>query len=176
LLREPISSLRRADIVVITRADQVDSPFLAQLRLQVQRHAPKAAWVETEHRAIRLRNWAGQVNSLDWLSDRPVLAFCGLGNPTGFLTTLTQQRARIVDQVLFPDHHHYQSSDIDELTRSLRRHPDIQGVVCTGKDLPKVGLPQIADRPVWSLEVEMHIRSGEQALDDHLARVLATLS
>ncbi len=77
LLREPISSLRRADIVMVTRADQVDAQRLAEIRVRVQRFAPNAAWIETEHKPIQLRNSLGNEKTSNGFKGRTYSRFAG---------------------------------------------------------------------------------------------------
>src|SRR5262249_30979244 len=55
-LREPPSSLRRADVVVLTRCDQVEPAELERLRQEVARRAPGVPVIETVHQPLELVN------------------------------------------------------------------------------------------------------------------------
>src|SRR5205085_8615835 len=50
LLREPVSSLRRANIVVLTRCDQASKEERGRIREVAARHAPGRPMAETTHR------------------------------------------------------------------------------------------------------------------------------
>jgi tetraacyldisaccharide 4'-kinase len=176
LLREPLRSLRRADIVMATRADQVDSQRLADIRTKVQRYNPKAAWLEAEHYPTQLRNSNGEVRDVSWLCGKNVLAACGLGNPSGFLQTLRTCGANILLTSTFPDHHNFTAQDIQSLeTQAMECDEACEAIVCTGKDLAKIDAPRIGHCELWSLDIEMRVRSGEAVLCEYLERVLANI-
>jgi tetraacyldisaccharide 4'-kinase len=173
LLREPLRSLRRAHLVMATRADQVDPQKLADIRTRVQRYNPKAAWLEAEHAPTRLRNSDGETLPIDWLRSKNILAFCGLGNPQGFHQTLRALDANVVESVSFADHHLYTANDIYELeSKANVAHSKIEALVCTGKDLAKIESAQIGPYPLWSLDVELKVRIGAEVLDEYLGRVV----
>ena len=90
LLREPPRNLRRADLVLLTRCDQVDRESLRRLRARVGRKAPGIPLVETSHRPAAWMTADKTTRPLDDLRHRPVAAFCGIGNPDAFRRTLTQ--------------------------------------------------------------------------------------
>ena len=70
-LREPISSLKRADVVCLTRADSVRSEARDVIRQRVSRVAPAALWCEAAHRPDRLINCVGVDRPLAALSGQP---------------------------------------------------------------------------------------------------------
>jgi tetraacyldisaccharide 4'-kinase len=171
LLREPPSSLRRADAVVLTRCNQVDPEELTALHRTVARLVPNIPIVETEHRAEELINGeAGELLAL--LRDRPVAAFCGLGNPESFRRTLDELGARLTDFQAFPDHHAYTRADVDHLQAWAREQPIDAMVVTTQKDLVKLRLRELGGRPLWAVRIRLAFRAGQHELDALLERVL----
>ena len=177
LLREPLRSLRRADIVMATRADQVDAQCLAEIRSRVQRYNPKAAWLESEHAPICLRNSAGDRREIEWLRGKYVLGTCGLGNPQGFLQTLRTCGADVIAAVTFPDHHDYSAADIDSIGRqaSTTEIP-CDAIICTGKDLAKIDSVRLGQYELWSLDIELRIRTGATILEEFLCRVADSIN
>jgi tetraacyldisaccharide 4'-kinase len=93
-LREPLSGLRRADIVVLSRADVLIPEERENVWETVRRFAPKACCAETVQVPRSLLDYHGREEPLESLRGRPVAAFCGIGNPAGFRHTLGQERAR----------------------------------------------------------------------------------
>lgn len=172
LLREPLSSLRRASIVIATRANQVDSQRLAEMRTRVQRYNPKAAWMEAEHHPVRLRNDFADHLPIEWLHGKRVLAVSGLGNPSGFHATLEGCGATILNAMTFPDHHPYSALDVAniELCAAQLQSP-CDAIICTGKDLAKLQIDRIGLIPLWSLDVELKLRTGAEVLDEYLGRI-----
>jgi tetraacyldisaccharide 4'-kinase len=174
LLREPLSSLRRASIVIATRANQVDAQRLAEMRTRVQRYNPKVAWLEAEHHPVQLRNANGQTQPIEWLAGRNVMAISGLGNPSGFIATLKACQTNVLHQVAFPDHHAYSAIDIANIEQRVASlDPLCDAIVCTGKDLAKIDTGSIGECPLWSLDVELRIRTGSDVLDEYLDRIQA---
>ena len=172
LLREPLRSLKRADIVIATRCDQVDAQSLASLRSRVQRHDPRVAWVEAAHTPLRLRNSEGTTTELAWLQGKNVIAVCGIGNPLAFLKTIETLGAHLVGQVIFPDHHLFNAGDIREIGVVANEATNCEAILCTGKDLTKIGVTNIDRLPLWSLDIELTIVSGNEILEDRLRDVL----
>ncbi len=56
-----------------------------------------------------------QTQDAEWLADRGVLAFCGIGKPEKFRATLQKLGARIFHFEIFPDHHIYTALDARRL-------------------------------------------------------------
>jgi tetraacyldisaccharide 4'-kinase len=172
LLRESPRSLRRAHVVMLTRCDLVTAQRLADIRTQVQRIAPKVAWVETEHRPIRLTNASDDHQSIECLQGRKCFVFSGIGNPLAFLETVRRCGAEIVGNHSFPDHHPFTASDIQHLAETIRSQPAIEVVLCTGKDLAKIDVVILGERPLWIVEIELTVRSGMEALEDRLNMIV----
>ncbi len=177
LLREPIQSLQRADIVIATRADQVDAQSLANMRNRVQRYNPRAAWIEAEHEPIELINSDGQTESLTALDQKKVIAVSGIGNPGGFERSLLSTGAQLLEHVRYADHFPFSSHDIETIGERAAHHAAQQStpcdaIICTGKDLAKIATPRIGGVPLWALRIEFKIRSGLNILEEHLNRLL----
>jgi tetraacyldisaccharide 4'-kinase len=174
LMREPIRSLRRADVVIATRADHVDAKRLAEIRTLVQRYSPRAAWIEGEHAGVELIDCEGATRPIEWLCGRSVVALSGIGNPLGFEASLRRYGATIVEHVTYPDHHPYSRQDVAAIEQRLAEHASTPtAVICTGKDLAKLAVPKVGGLELWALRVEMRIRSGGDILNEHLERMLA---
>ncbi|XZE46310.1 tetraacyldisaccharide 4'-kinase [Pirellulaceae bacterium SH467] len=176
LLREPLRSLKRADIVIATRSDQVDAQRLASIRTKVQRYNPKAAWLESRHRPLRLRNSQGAILDVDWLRDKRVVVVSGIGSPEAFHQTTESLGAILAGKITFPDHHLYHEGDIREIASRASDAGDCDVILCTGKDLAKIAVPAIESVPVWSLDVDLEITSGLEIFEDHLKEIIRQIN
>jgi tetraacyldisaccharide 4'-kinase len=172
-LREPITGLRRADVVVLSRADLVELPERQRIRSIVAAHAPSAIWIEASHRPERLLSASGREEPLSALAGQPVAAFCGIGNPAGFRHTLSGMGCQFVEMREFPDHFAYQRSDVESLTQWAGGLP-IQAVACTHKDLVKLGVDQLGPRPLWAVVIGLAISVGQRELEMRLNELLPT--
>jgi len=172
LLREPPASLRRANMILLTRCDQVPPKFLAQVRSEVERQAPAAPIAETTHRPAAWVNANGDSTTLTSLNDRPAAAFCGLGNPNAFRRTLEQLGTKLIAWRTFPDHHSYSREDIESLRDWAREQPASTVVVTTQKDLVKVRLDRLADKELWALRIQLELRTGQEELEQKLSSLV----
>lgn len=171
LLREPLGGLRRAGIVLLSRADLVDELERRRIHDVVKRYNAAAAWCEVRHAPRTLLNSVGVEQPLDNLRGQRVVGFCGLGNPDGFRRTLAALGCDVVAFEEFPDHHTYQRSDLDRLADLAQRY-DAATIVCTHKDLVKLQVDELCSRPVWAVVVGIEFLSGETALIEKLAPLL----
>jgi tetraacyldisaccharide 4'-kinase len=162
LMREPFSSLRRADAIVLTRCDQAVD--LQGSRSRLERLAPGKPIAETIHAPTTLAN-THETKPLDTLTLQRVAAFCGIGNPEAFRQTLTSLGAQIVDFRTYADHHAYTREDVNDLAHWAATQPADAWVITTQKDWVKLQLDQLGGRPVWALRVSLDFRAGKQALE-----------
>jgi len=161
-LREGFSALRRADIVVITRT--VPGRTYAGLVRKIRRARPNA-------RIFFSRTVAG----LESLPEGAG-AFCALGNPESFRTTLSQVRSdssAANQQGLpapirpfqpaffeaFPDHHHYTEPEIEALLR--RAH----ALVTTEKDWLNLPPRFQNDSRIIALPIRMEVDRGNELIN-----------
>jgi 3-deoxy-D-manno-octulosonic-acid transferase len=160
-LREPLSALRRADVLVITRCDS-DFRFGAisnKLR-QYNAEAPIFRSRFSAHRWRDLRTGA----VLDELPENKVVAFCGLGNPQSFWNTLEALGVDVVFRWTFDDHHAYKPVELRRLAEQARQN-GAKMLVTTEKDL--INLPnQVEDAlgalPLAWLEIELEVEGEER--------------
>jgi tetraacyldisaccharide 4'-kinase len=163
--------LRRADVVVLSRADLVEPSERQQIRTTVARHAPSAIWVEASHRPERLLSASGREESLSALAGRPVAAFCGIGNPAGFRHTLAGIGCQVVEFREFPDHFSYQRPDVESLVQWADSLP-IDVIACTHKDLVKLGIAHLGPHPLWAIVIGLSISIGRSDLETRLTKLL----
>lgn len=166
-LREPLSGLRRAQAIVLSRADLVDAEERLRLRREISQYAPQAIWAEVRHAPRLLLNSLGREAELATLAGKRVVGFCGLGNPDGFRRTLAGLGCEVVDFREFPDHHNYQRADIDDLADRAAKH-QADALVCTHKDLVKVRLDALAGKPIWAVVVGLEFLAGQAELEELL--------
>jgi tetraacyldisaccharide 4'-kinase len=154
LLREPIDALKRADLVLLTRADCVSRSARTEIVVRIGGAAPHVPLVDIAFPPVRLVNASGERRPLESLNDVPTLAFCGIGNPAGFAATLRAASIRPAEIVPFRDHHNYAEADLVRLSR--RAHAlGAAAAVTTLKDLVKLRddcLPEPSGVLIWAVE------------------------
>lgn len=172
LLREPISSLSRADIVALSRSDAIEHAERDRLHQEVTRRGSRADWIEVSHRPNQLTSSSGQTAPIDGLLGRQVAAFCGIGNPAGFRHSLEACGFNVVAFREFPDHHSYTPSEIATLADLSA---DAEAIVCTHKDLVKIQLPDLDGLPLWALQIGLSVDNGQKELVASLEALLAAM-
>ena len=150
LLREPLTALQRADVVLITRSDMVSESELAEIEERVRKTVPKLAdrIGRVEFRPSGLIDGQGRRYSVEELSDQPVMLVSGIGNPEAFAETCRKSGLCVEATQWFPDHHHYTHEDLTEIVERAASR-SINRVVTTVKDLVKIP----ATTPFLALEI-----------------------
>lgn len=172
-LREPVKSLKRADLVCLTRSDLVTADQREAIHERVATVAPDSAWVESVTRPTRLIGVAGEPGEaaieepLEMLSGRRVAAFCGIGNPAAFRQMLERLGAEVVWFSEYADHHTYTRGDIGRIERDAGRM-EAALLVCTHKDLVKVGVESLGGMPLRAVAIEAELTVGGDALEVRL--------
>jgi tetraacyldisaccharide 4'-kinase len=181
-LREPMAGLRRADVVILSRADAIDQSQREDIMHRVQALAPQSVWAEVRHAAMGLLSASGtgeaggtQQVSLDSLKGHSVAAFCGLGNPAGFQHTIQSCGYNLAGFREFPDHHAYSRADMEALA-AWADSVGAEALLCTHKDLVKIGLDRLGRLPLWAIRVEIDFLTGQDALESRLHALLARIA
>ncbi len=170
-LREPLAGLRRADVVVLSRADLLGPGERAAIWRTVAGHAPAALRAETIHAPRELTAADGKRTPLETIRGQSVAAFCGIGNPAGFRHTLETCGCRVAGFRAFPDHHRFTPKDL-EMLAGWSRGFEASAVLCTCKDLVKLNAEQVAGRPLLGVRIELEFRGGQEALESRLKSIL----
>ncbi len=152
-LREPLSTLNRADLILLTRVDQCEDLDSVRDRLSVI--APSVPVFESVYEPRSLRSLATQQEvRLDAIRDRDILAVCGIANPLSFVETLKSLETAEVSLVAFPDHFAYPPRSIEAIRRKAAELK-VDMIVTTEKDAPKLG--SVEDHATLSLTVELKL-------------------
>jgi tetraacyldisaccharide 4'-kinase len=163
-LREPLQGLHRANAVILSRADMLEPAEREKICRRVEQFAPNAAWAEIRHAPTELLSAGSQTKPLDELKSSKLAAFCGVGNPAGFRHTLESCGYDLLGFRDFPDHHRYSREDIESLADWVRTL-GAEAVVCTHKDLVKIGLETLGGHPLWALRVGVDFSAGGNEIE-----------
>ena len=139
LLREPLSSLKRADLVIITRSDHVSEHDIAKIERRIIDAAPQLAdrILHVEFQPTSLRSLDGSKMSLSKFAKKSVHLMAGIGNPDAFQTTAIRAGLQVTGTSWFPDHHHYSDDDLQQVQKRASSS-GTECIVTTLKDLVKL--------------------------------------
>jgi tetraacyldisaccharide 4'-kinase len=170
LLREPVHSLRRADLVMITRCDAVSDAECAKIDAEVQKYAPSIPICRSVHRPTCLLQYPNQSSPIDAINGCNVGVISAIGNPQGFEATLRDCGATIVDSRRLADHDPYGPDTVADLRAWVEQLGDrIDRVVCTHKDLVKLRTDRIGGKTLAALLVELQIQGERGPIEDALS-------
>ncbi len=162
ILREPVSSLKKADLIVVTRARRVDPEFERWLK---GRTAAPVFWADYQPMELSPVEPAEPPSRMGEPGET-LVAFCGIAGPEGFRDSLTRAGVEVVELIAFPDHHPYSVSDVEKIMETAVNR-QAAGLVTTEKDAVRWPRRKIS-LPVYTLPVKTVIKDEEEIL----ARIL----
>jgi tetraacyldisaccharide 4'-kinase len=138
-LREPLSSLKRADAVV------VDSACPAEL-------VPKGDF--------QLWRMERELDTPE--VDSPIIAFCGIARPQRFFSDLRKRGLDVREEIVFRDHYRYNEADVQRLAAAQASLPGSR-LVTTEKDAMNLGASLASLEPIV-VKMRMTIADPDAAL------------
>ena len=100
-LRENLSSIKRADCVVINGSESLSfEKTLKKINSSIK---------------VFYSNY--KIKNLDRFQDKEVVAFAGIGNPQNFFDLLKENNIKLKETFSFPDHHNYSVKDFNNISK-----------------------------------------------------------
>jgi len=156
--REPLSALRRAQMVVITRTDSSASNQIEPLVLKTHPGA------KLFHSRTELLGWvdalSGEAVPGEGIRSERVSAFCGIGNPEAFFADLRRWGFSLVAESAFPDHHVYTAAEIYRLSADARKAGAV-ALLTTEKDAVKFSPDWTPHLPLLACRIRAQIVEAE---------------
>ena len=166
-LREHLSAMSRANLVIFTRTETVPGTLEAIEKLS---QFPVFA---AATRLLGFRRYGSgiQLQSIQEIGAGPFFAFCGLGNPEAFFRDLQTWGLPISGRAIFADHHHY--TELDVLTiKEAGQKTGANAFVTTEKDAQNLSGLKFEETPLYISVVDLVV-SPETDFRNVLARLLA---
>lgn len=167
-LREPISSLRRADAFILTRWDKTHAVDQKNLMAMAgkrpvfkSRHVPVVRKLIVTGKCCDDTKSENHLDLIRILQSQKVFGFSGLANNSGFKKTIASFDCDMKGFKGFPDHHFYSEKDLSCIGKAAQRsHADL--IVTTEKDFVKFSnrIKWPMDLAVIGIDIEMIPDSG----------------
>lgn len=149
ILREPIDSLKRADNIFIS--NDKNEEIIHKIRASGAA-APLKSFKYKPSGFVNLAD--DTMIEPDKLKNKNILAFAGIANPISFFKTLEGLGIAIKEKMVFPDHHKYNSKDIDK----IKTHTNsIDCFITTEKDGVKIKDLLSGNIVVYALSIDVEI-------------------
>ena len=114
-LRENFSSIKKADCIIINGERNVEFEDKVKKISKIK----KLPIFYSEYK----------IKNLEKFSNKQVIAFAGIGNPSNFFDLLTKNNIKIKRKYSFPDHYQYTQKDFDKILEE-----ESEKIVTTEKD------------------------------------------
>ncbi len=179
LLREPVTSLKRAGAVVITRCDQVTETQLSEIDEKLRAINSGMIIARSIHAPVYAKSTDDKEISIEKLKVKKIFAFCGIGNPDAFLNTIKNLGPELAGSKVYDDHYHYTDACLTDISEQAEKlGADL--ILTTQKDWTKVissFKSQISNfkspLPFTYLAVEIKFLAGEDKLTALIKDTLA---
>jgi tetraacyldisaccharide 4'-kinase len=158
-LREPISAVNRADLVLFTRTDHSPRSVWAMQQL------PQFPVFPSMTKLIGFQRHGGDLAQS--LRPEQVLgpfyAFCGIGNAEAFFHDLEKWKIPVAGRTAFRDHHRYTVADAARL-ETLAKRAGATALVTTEKDAQNLAEARFERTPVYVVRIALEIPDEDEVL------------
>jgi tetraacyldisaccharide 4'-kinase len=172
-LREPIDSVERADLLILTHTDEGSkNNDSKKVFSTLSKQAPEIPVLESVHEPLYFEDYkSGKKYRAEELAGKRFLSLSSLADPLSFEESLGKLAINTVKKVRFPDHYTYKPEDADWLN-AIAKKENIDFILTTEKD--RVRLPEgiKITVPILCLIMNFKIIKGEEVLDDMINKVL----
>ena len=136
-LREPFSSLKRCQIIVIN--GEVNTDF----EKKIKKISNNIKIFYTKYLPVNLKKF----------TNHNLLAFAGIGNPENFFDLLEKNNLKISKKISFPDHYNYTLKELNELITYAEKNN--LKIITTEKDFFRINHFQLSQ--IQHLSVDLQI-------------------
>ena len=133
-LREPISNIDRADLIIITKSN-IHQPS-NYLKNKIENFNRPIIYNEIQIEDL-LQYKNNEINKLEKIANKKVYLFSALGDNESFKKIMDNTDAEIVGHSKYLDHHHYTSDDLKDIEQKAIKC-NAEFLITTEKDLVKI--------------------------------------
>ena len=163
LMREPMSAFRRADLILLTKANQTTEETVEAIKKKL---SPYVSADKIFTADIKLERWLSVTADgekelpCDFSPRGRYVALSAIGNPEGFYSFLRELGVGLAGCRTFRDHHLLTAEEAEELG-DFAESTGADGFICTEKDLMNIA-------PGFSFRLPLYVPSISVAVRDSL--------
>ena len=168
ILREPVSHLKRASYIFVTKSDGKKD---AELERLIRTHNPTAEIIECAHKTTDLVDFSsGSTAGLDMLKGAKIACFSAIAAPDSFENFLSELGAEIIYKKRFLDHHRFDDQELDEFFENAK-NKGAEFVVTTEKDAVRIRADYPAAIPFFYTKLEIEILDGVDDFESAVEKI-----
>ncbi len=160
IFREGWHSLKRADMIWLTRTDQSECLSFYRDKIQTITSVPI---IQTQMAPVFLASRDQPHIPMAQIQQKRVLLFSGIGNPLSFQHLLENASVVVADHIQYPDHHNYTPKDLN-LIRERAQTLHVDYIITTEKDFVKLPLFIVEHIPLLYLHIELAMKMSLASL------------
>ncbi|MCX5717707.1 MAG: tetraacyldisaccharide 4'-kinase [Nitrospirae bacterium] len=134
LLREPLKEIERADIVVLTKTDNIRQAIIEDIAGEIKSYNSKTPVFLSMHKPAGFVKLSGETMPFEWAKGKNFFAFCGIGSPESFKKTVLSAGCSLKGSKKYSDHYSYKKEDIEEVIKEAKAN-NAGWIVTTEKDV-----------------------------------------
>lgn len=173
-LREPSSSLGRANIFVLTKTD-LSQDNTSNIKARLHKINPKAMIISSVYQPVCFHDLKSDecipVDS-ESFKDRAVFILSGIANPIYFDKMLSNLSLKIKRELIYPDHYQYRKNDLDNI-RQLAKEVNVDTVITTHKDAVRLRSLSnfFTNLNLFYLKIKLKVTEGEEEFHNRILSV-----
>ncbi len=172
ILRQPVSTLKQADVFVLTKTNI--NPEVQNIKDVLRRLNPSAAVVQSKHQPMGFYELgkSEELLNIDILKGKAITLVSAIARPDSFENLIKSLDINIGLCFKFPDHHNYTQQDLDGIIKNSKKK-NIDTIITTEKDAVKLSQLPITDYrlPIFVLRIELQITENEEKFLDRLSKL-----
>jgi tetraacyldisaccharide 4'-kinase len=173
-LREPLSSLKRADIFVLTKTD-FSAENTEKTRAALLKINPKALVVTSIYQPQCFHDLKeGEDLPIDSasLKKEPVFILAGIASPIYFDKLISSIKLKIKRELVYPDHYEYSSKDLDFI-RIMAREMNVNTIITTQKDAARIRhlFTYSENLRIYYLKIKLKVTQNEEEFRNRILSV-----
>lgn len=132
ILREPLSALKRADAIIITKTNLADDKAVSGIKNDILSINANAEIYEAEYLPTSVTEIKSNIeHKPDFISAKSLCAVAAVGDNETFFEMLTGLGVKITEKFSYMDHHRFSKKDIGNISKAAK---NTEAIITTAKD------------------------------------------
>ena len=162
ILREPLKSLRRAQIVILNYSSKIKN--IASIREKIKAVNPRIKIYLADYQFKGFLGLDRKPRDFNYFKDKKLAVLTAIGYPEGFVDNILSLKLQLQEKIIYPDHHRFTFEEISDIENKLQIR-GIKDVVITYKDFYHLDLRKSCLN-YFILDVELKIKDQDKFLED----------